>query len=131
MSGADSSTGFQAQNEVFSDVLDEADLPAMANDKPTEATASSFNKVFFERPSETLDVLNLARSLFDLKEYRKCAFTLEPIHTQHQSALFLKHHATYLVCEQKSEEQSLESGDKIAASSQGSSSATTGQNKEM
>ena len=83
MSGADSSTGFQAQNEVFSDVLDETDLPAMANNKPAEAAASSFNKVFFERPSETLDVLNLARSLFDLKEYRKCDFTLEPIHAQH------------------------------------------------
>jgi hypothetical protein len=43
----------------------------------------------------------------------------------------LKNYATYLVCEQKSEEQSLESGDKIAASSQGSSFASTSQNKEM
>lgn len=139
MSGADSGLGFQSQNEIFSDCLDESDLPAMMSNKPSETTAASFNKVFFERPSETLDVLNLARTLFDLKEHRKCAFSLQSVHAQdgrdaspvNQSALFLKNYATYLVCEQKSEEQSLESGDKIAAASQGSSFASTSQNKEM
>ena len=83
MSGGDSGLGAQCQNEIFSDVLDEADLPGMTNNKPAEAAAAvSFNKVFFERPSEALDILNLARTLFDLKEYRKCAFTLEPVYGQ-------------------------------------------------
>ena len=43
----------------------------------------------------------------------------------------MKNYATYLVCEQKNEEQTLENGDKISASSQGSDSACMSQNKEM
>ena len=31
------------------------------------------NKIFFERPNEEVDKLNLARVLFDLKEFRKCS----------------------------------------------------------
>lgn len=33
---------------------------------------------YFERPNAATDALNLARSLFDLREYRKCAFVLKP-----------------------------------------------------
>lgn len=106
MSGADSGLAFQSQNEVFSDLLDESDLPGATNAKPAESASASFNKVFFERPSESLDILNLARTLFDLKEYRKCAFNLQkllsdrkPTDPHFQSALFLKNYATLLVCE--------------------------------
>lgn len=35
--------------------------------------------VFFERPCEATDTLNLARALFDLREYRKCSNLLKPI----------------------------------------------------
>jgi len=38
----------------------------------------AFNKVYFEKPNEATDVLNLARSLFDLREYRKCSNLLKP-----------------------------------------------------
>jgi hypothetical protein len=38
-------------------------------DLPTE----SFNLVFYEKHSPLLDKLNLARTLFDLREYKKCA----------------------------------------------------------
>jgi hypothetical protein len=30
-----------------------------------------FYKVYFEKPNEVTDTLNLARTLFDLREYRK------------------------------------------------------------
>ena len=62
-----------------------------------------------------MDQINLARILFDLKEYRKCAFNLNNIPARNQSALYLKNYATYLVCQQKQEENSLENGDRIQA----------------
>jgi len=74
--------GLQSQNEIFSDSLEESDFVGSitSSSLPDAATSTKFNKVFFERPSETLDKLNLARTLFDLKEYRKCAHNLESIH---------------------------------------------------
>ena len=57
-------------DEVFSDELDEIDL-----------NSANFNKAFFERPSEATDKLNLARTLFDLKEYRKCAHILQSMNS--------------------------------------------------
>ena len=45
---------------------------------PNTANINQFNKVFFEKPSELTDIMNLARSLFDLREYRKCANILKP-----------------------------------------------------
>jgi hypothetical protein len=97
----------------------------------TNLGSGAFNKVFFERPSETMDQINLARILFDLKEYRKCAFNLKAISVRNQSALYLKNYATYLVCEQKQEEQSLESGDRIQAVSQGVTSVQSSFQIEM
>lgn len=38
----------------------------------------AFTKVYFEKPSELTDTLNLARTLFDLREFRKCANLLKP-----------------------------------------------------
>jgi hypothetical protein len=58
-----------------------------------------FDKVFYEKPSEVLDTLNLGRTLFELREYQKCAHLLHPIREQSQSALFLRNYATYLMCE--------------------------------
>ena len=37
----------------------------------------SFNKVFFEHPNSALDYLNVARILFDDKEYQNCANLLQ------------------------------------------------------
>jgi hypothetical protein len=37
-----------------------------------------FNKVFFEHPNSALDFLNVARILFDEREYQNCANILQP-----------------------------------------------------
>ena len=91
--------------------------------------------MYYEEPSSEQDVLNLARSLFDLKEYHKCAHMLAPIVASAirsdsngsnsrsaaliQNCLFLKNHALFLVSEQSKEEEILETGgttDKIICS---------------
>ena len=104
----------------LSDTLDEVDF---AQDQH-----HAFTKVYYEEPSNQQDVLNLARSLFDLKEYRKCAHLLAPLTTSDkvtrasalsQRCLFLKNHALFLVSEQAKEEEILETGgstDKIICS---------------
>ena len=52
--------------------------------------------------------MNLARTLFDLREYRKCAHLLKPFATpKYQSALFLHSYALYLISEQTKEEEIL------------------------
>jgi Anaphase promoting complex subunit 8 / Cdc23 len=53
----------------FTDYIDE---DAAANNK------DQFNKVYYEKPNESTDILSLARTLFDMKEYRKCANLLKP-----------------------------------------------------
>lgn len=90
------------------DCLTESDLKA--------AKHGTFNKIFFEEPCGALDSLNLARTLFDLREYRKCAHVLQPLtHSSMlgksslaQSCLFLKNYALYFVSEQQKEEEILE-----------------------
>lgn len=37
-----------------------------------------FNKVFFEHPNNALDFLNIARLLFDEREFENCANLLQP-----------------------------------------------------
>jgi len=54
---------------------DQPDIP----DKDRYSHSSVFNKVYYERSCEATDVLNLARTLFDMKEYRKCAHILKKI----------------------------------------------------
>jgi hypothetical protein len=88
---SDQATGLAEQ---FSDCIEESDF-----EKVSAGNGQQFNKVFFERPSEEHDKVMLGRTLFDLKEYRKCAHTLQNIPVSNQSALFLKNFATFLVCE--------------------------------
>lgn len=79
-------------------------------------------------------MLNLGRTLFELREYQKCAHVLEKIKEQSQSALFLRNYAVYLVCEQVGEEQILENGDKISAMAHGANRAgvaTSSYQKEL
>ena len=71
------------------------------------AKHGTFNKVFYEEPCPAFDALNLARTLFDLREYRKCAHVLSPFMSAAnliksslaQSCLFLRNYALYLVSE--------------------------------
>ena len=82
-------------------MLDDVDFASDQN--------QAFNKEYFEESSSEQDVLNLARSLFDLKEYRKCANLLVPLTKKSQftkrdslaqNCLFLKNYALFLVSEQ-------------------------------
>lgn len=61
---------------VPSDCLSEADF---ASPESHGSAQQPFSKVYYEEPCSGQDVLNLARSLFDLKEYRKCAHILQPM----------------------------------------------------
>ncbi|CDW85316.1 anaphase-promoting complex subunit 8-like [Stylonychia lemnae] len=80
--------------------------------------STNFNKVFFEKPSEATDTLNLARALFDLREYRKCSNLLKPLaNHKNQSALFLHYYSLFQVSEMTKEEEILQTGDKISCSS--------------
>lgn len=58
---------FEQQRFKFTDIADEQNV-----------LQQTFNKIYFERPNECSDVLNLARNLFDLSEYRKCAHMIKP-----------------------------------------------------
>ena len=77
-----------------------------------------FQYHYFERPNASTDALNLARSLFDLREYRKCAHILKPYASEkYQSALFLHNYSLYLVSEYQKEEDSLQQGERIESAS--------------
>ena len=76
-----------------------------------------FNYHYFERPNAATDALNLARTLFDLREYRKCANILKPYaNEKYQQALFLHNYALFIVAEHSREEESLQAGEKIESS---------------
>lgn len=108
--GANASAAMSVSN--FTDTLEDEDI----------TNYMSFNKVFYERRTEATDALNLARILFDLKEYRKCAHVLKPFATtKHQSALFLRNYSLFLVHEQQKEEENLENGGDRGAAANGSS----------
>lgn len=77
----------------------------------------SFDYVYFEMPSKANDALNLARSLFDLKEYKKAAHVLKKYaNPQNQSALFLYSYSNYLVSEQMTEEERFQNGENASRS---------------
>jgi hypothetical protein len=79
---------------LFTDAADEI----MSSRKNTPQ--ATFNYHYFERPNASTDALNLARTLFDLREYRKCAHVLKPYaNEKYQSALFLHNLALYTVSE--------------------------------
>lgn len=79
---------------LFTDAADEI----MSSRKNTPQ--ATFNYHYFERPNASTDALNLARTLFDLREFRKCAHVLKPYaNEKYQSALFLHNLALYTVSE--------------------------------
>lgn len=63
---------------------------------------------FYEESSDAQDRLNLARALFDLKEYKKCGFVIGDANSA--QAVYLKTMASYLISEQLLEEEHMESG---------------------
>ena len=84
---------------------------AFDSQKPQNFSSSGVYKpgsMFYEEPSEQQDRINLARALFDLKEYKKCAFVLGEADSP--QAVFLKTNANYLMSEQLQEEEHMETG---------------------
>ncbi len=74
----------------------------------------SFNRPYVEEQNEATDTLNLARTLFDLREYRKCAALLKPFAVpRYQCAMFLYYYSNYLISEQTKAEEIYESGGTI------------------
>ncbi|KRX02888.1 hypothetical protein PPERSA_04091 [Pseudocohnilembus persalinus] len=70
-----------------------------------------FDKVYVEDVSDDCaDALMLARSLFDLKEYKKCAHTLKEFieDKANQPAIFLHYYSLYLSGEIRKEEELFE-----------------------
>ena len=53
------------------------ELADYMNDLDIEKSSVSFNKVFFETPSNALDALNLARLHYNDEEYSECADLLK------------------------------------------------------
>ena len=73
---------------------------------------SWFDYLFFEYPSGVVDSLKLARTLFDLREYRKCSHVLKRYaNERNQAALFLYILSNYLISEQMTEEEKLQNGE--------------------
>ena len=71
----------------------------------------SLPKTYIEEMNDSSDTLGLARTLFDLREYRKCAFLLKPFAIpKYQPAMFLYYYASYLLSEQACAEEIYESG---------------------
>lgn len=75
-----------------------------------------FDKIFIEKYDKTSDVLLVARGLFDLREYKKCAYLLKDFITnpEYQAAIFLYYYSLYLAGEIRKEEEMLENGESNA-----------------
>ena len=72
----------------------------------------SFDYIFYERKNRVNDVVNLARILFDLREYRKACHKLKPyLNVNNQPALFIYYYSLYLLSEQETEEEKFQSSD--------------------
>lgn len=56
---------------------DDAVVFTDAADEIMKQRQKGFNYHYFERPNAASDALNYARTLFDLREYRKCAHSLK------------------------------------------------------
>jgi anaphase-promoting complex subunit 8 len=88
-------------NKVYSDVIEGSDF-------------QNFNKIFIESETAATPTLQLARTLFELREYNKCCYILKPFaKPAYQSSLFLYYYAKYLISEAKAEEEGLNKLDGI------------------
>jgi hypothetical protein len=75
LSGPEQAESGQHYRVLFTDAADEIMQQRATNGQ------KAFNFHYFERPNGASDALNFARTLFDLREYRKCAHILKPYAT--------------------------------------------------
>ena len=71
-----------------------------------------FDKIFQEKYDDSSDAVMLARNLFDLREFRKCAFAVSKYakNPAFQSAIFMHYYSLYLAGEIRKEEEMYENG---------------------
>lgn len=82
-----------------------------------------FNYTFYERKTRSNDAVNLARILFDLREYRKACDKLRRyLHPSNQSAIFMYYYSLYMISEQQIEEEKYQSSEGTSRSSVSDSS---------
>ena len=76
-----------------------------------------FEYVFLNAKSRSNDIVNLARVLFDLREYRKAVHKLEKhLKYTNQSAIFIYYYSLFLLSEQQAEEDKFQGTDNVARS---------------
>jgi anaphase-promoting complex subunit 8 len=61
-------------------------------------TSYQFDKIYIEKYDKSTDVLMIARNLFDLREYKKCAYLLKDFisNSEYQPAIFLYYYSLFL-----------------------------------
>lgn len=71
-----------------------------------------FEKVFQEKYDDSTDAVMLARNLFDLREFKKCAFVVSKYakNPVYQSAIFMHYYSLFLAGEIRKEEEMYENG---------------------
>lgn len=78
---------------------------------------TSFDYLFYEKKSKSNDIVNAARVLFDLREYRKAVHKLEKhIKPTNQPAIFIYYYSLFLLSEQQTEEEKIQSTDNVSRS---------------
>jgi anaphase-promoting complex subunit 8 len=76
-----------------------------------------FEYTFYEKKTRINDTVNLARVLFDLREYRKAWHKLKPyLQSHHQTVMFLYYYSLFMLSEQQIEEEKFQSSDAVSRS---------------
>jgi len=77
-------------------------------------TSYSFDKVYQEKYDDSYDAVMLARNLFDLREFKKCAHLVARYakNPAYQSAIFLYYYSLFMAGEMRKEEEMYENGKK-------------------
>jgi anaphase-promoting complex subunit 8 len=66
-------------------------------------------KKYIELQNELTDVLNYARDLYDLREFKRTAFVLKPyLTTGNQSVIFLHYYSLFMYGDIRKEEEQYE-----------------------
>lgn len=110
------SDNYEMEEDEYYEEIDPSNFRHDIEDYPIHKD-EPFSYTFYERKSRVNDVVNLARSLFDLREYRKACHKLKPyLHPMNQSAIFIYYYSLYMLSEQQSEEEKFQSTDNISRS---------------
>ena len=78
--------------------------------------SAKFKKLYTESYDEVTDHLMYARSLFDLREFKRCAHVLKPLlGTKNQSVIFMYYYTLYMYGDIRKQEEEYEKSKLISA----------------